>query len=356
MAMITNNFVRRKAALVQLGSSMKSLIDHEDWPGYEIGVEEEIFSAFHQSLKLASVKNPWFTSQMINHALTVWAQQLREENINQWLNKYNDLDKLSSKTVLIICAGNLPLVGWHDFICCYLLGAKVQLKLSKSDDVLIPELIKILTLFDADVENNIQVLEQKPMNYDLVIATGSNNTNRYFDYYFGKYPHIFRKNRTSIAVIDDHTSTNDLEKLANDVFGYFGLGCRSVTKLYIKKGFEIDKIFNAFFAYKEIMNHVKYMNNYDYNKSIYLLEEIPFLDNGFVMLKEDVQLHSPVSVINYEYYEHLEELNEKLTIIDNEIQCRVGLNGIPFGSAQNPSLSDYADGIDTIQFLIDNLN
>ena len=293
---------------------------------------------------------------MINHALTVWAQQLREENINQWLNKYSDLDKLSSKTVLIICAGNLPLVGWHDFICCYLLGAKVQLKLSKSDDVLIPELIKILTLFDADVENNIQVLEQNPMNYDLVIATGSNNTNRYFDYYFVKYPHIFRKNRTSIAVIDDHTSTNDLENLANDVFSYFGLGCRSVTKLYIKKGFEIDKIFNAFFAYKEIMNHVKYMNNYDYNKSIYLLEEIPFLDNGFLMLKEDVQLHSPVSVLNYEYYEHLEELNEKLTIIDNEIQCRVGLNGIPFGSAQNPSLSDYADGIDTIQFLINNLN
>ncbi len=354
--MTTNNFVDRKAALSHWGASLNWLLKSEQWNGYEMGVEESIFNEFKAVLKLANIKNPWFTDKMIQHSLSIWADQITQENLNSWLSCYPVPNKSSSKSVLLILAGNLPMVGWHDFICCFLMGFNVKIKLSHNDDVIIPFMIKLLSLFSVDLMKQVEIVEGKADKYDMVIATGTNNTNRYFEYYFGKKPHLFRKNRTSIAVIDENTTDSELDELSKDVFNYFGLGCRSVTKLYIKKGYDINKIFKSFYGANEVMNHVKYMNNYDYNKSIYLLENISFLDNGFMILREDEKLHSPVSVVNYEYYENIMELNKKLSYIQNEIQCRVGIGGIPFGTAQMPSLSDYADGVDTIRFLINNKN
>ena len=354
--MTTNTFVDRKAALSQWGASLRWMLKSQEWNGYEMGIEESIYNEFKSVVKLANVKNPWFTEKMIYHSLSVWADQLTEKNIDYWLSNYSIPTHSSSKSVLLILAGNLPMVGWHDFICCYLLGFKLKIKLSKSDDVIIPFMIKLLSLFSINLMKDIEVVDGKVKDYDVVIATGSNNTNRYFDFYFGKKPHLFRKNRTSIAVIDNSTTENNLNDLSKDVFDYFGLGCRSVTKLYIEKGVDVNSIFKSFYHAKEVMNHVKYMNNYDYNKAIYLLEDISFLDNGFMILRENKNLHSPVSVVNYEYFDNIVELNEKLKYIEDEIQCRVGVGGIPCGTAQNPSLSDYADGVDTIQFLINNLN
>ena len=354
--MTTNTFVDRKAALSQWGASLRWLLKSEEWNGYEMGIEESIFNEFKSLVKLANVKNPWFTEKMIYHSLSVWADQITEENLAYWLSNYSIPVHSSTKSVLLIFAGNLPMVGWHDFICCYLSGFKLKIKLSKSDDVIIPFMIKLLSLFSINLMKDIDIVDGKAKDYDVVIATGSNNTNRYFDFYFGKKPHLFRKNRTSIAVIDNSTTENNLNDLSKDVFDYFGLGCRSVTKLYIEKGVDVNSIFKSFYHAKEIMNHVKYMNNYDYNKAIYLLEDIPFLDNGFMILRENENLLSPVSVVNYEYFDNILELNKKLKYIDDEIQCRVGVGGIPFGTAQKPSLSDYADGVDTIQFLINNIN
>ena len=309
--MTTNTFVDRKAALSQWGASLRWLLKSEEWNGYEMGIEESIYNEFKSVVELANVKNPWFTEKMIHHSLSVWSDQITPENIDNWLNSYSIPNHSSSKSVLLILAGNLPMVGWHDFICCYLLGFKVKIKLSKSDDVIIPFMIKILSLFSIDLMKETEIVNGKAKDYDMVIATGSNNTNRYFEYYFGKTPHLFRKNRTSVAIIDNQTTEDDLNNLSKDVFDYFGLGCRSVTKLYIEKGFDINSIFKSF---------------------------------------------SPVSVVNYEYFENIVELNKKLKYIQDEIQCRVGVGGIAYGTAQNPSLSDYADGVDTIQFLINNLN
>ena len=192
---------------------------------------------------------------------------------------------------------------------------------------------------------------KKPGNYDSVIATGSNNSNRYFEYYFGKFPHIFRRNRTSIAVISSEITDEELKSLSHDMLQYYGLGCRSVTKLYLPEKFNLDRIYNSVFNYKDLINHNKYMNNYDYNRSIFLLGKKLFFDNGFLILKEDKSLFSPISVVNFEYYSSMETLDKELNNLSNEIQCRVGEGGISFGNAQKPKLWDYADGVDTIDFL-----
>ena len=256
-----------------------------------------------------------------------------------------------NKNVLIICAGNLPLVGLHDIICCISLDLNTQIKLSKNDDILIPAVLKVLAFFDNLISDKFKILDNKPVNFNTVIATGSNNSNRYFDHYFGNHPHIFRKNRTSIAVIDQHTSDQELNKLSDDILQYYGLGCRSVTKLFIHESFDLNRIYQSVFNYKNLANHNKYMNNYDYNRSIFLLGKKLFFDNGFLILKEDKSLFSPISVVNFEYYSSLETLEKEINNLSNEIQCRVGEGGIELGTAQKPELWDYADGVDTIDFL-----
>ena len=345
--MVKPKNVYKKASLVQLGKFLMNFLDSDSWSG----LDEKDFKKFQLSIEKAHFNNAWFSKEMIRLSLESWAKNLTEDNIDKWISKY-DIPNTIDKNVLIICAGNLPLVGLHDVICCVLLNLNTQVRLSKNDNILIPAILDILYLFDSKLQEKIKISHEKPHNYNSVIATGSNNSNRYFEYYFGKSPHIFRKNRTSIAVIHSEITDNELMNLSHDMLQYYGLGCRSVTKLYIPKNFSIDRIYNGVFNYKDLINHNKYMNNYDYNRSIFLLGKKLFFDNGFLILKEDNSLFSPISVVNFEYYSNLETLEKELNVLSNEIQCRVGEGGISLGTAQKPDLWDYADGVDTIDFLI----
>ena len=348
--MIKPKNVYKKASLIQFGKFLRSFLDSDSWPGFQSGVDQREFDNFKSSTVKAESNNAWFSRKMIRLSMESWAKNLSEDNIDKWMSKY-DVPSSINKNVLIICAGNLPLVGFHDIVCCILLNIKTQVKLSKNDNVLIPAILNVLYLFDSELQDRIKICNEKPDNFNYVIATGSNNSNRYFEYYFGKFPHIFRRNRTSIAVISSEITDEELKSLSHDMLQYYGLGCRSVTKLYLPEKFSLDRIYNSVFNYKDLINHNKYMNNYDYNRSIFLLGKKLFFDNGFLILKEDKSLFSPISVVNFEYYSSMETLDKVLNNLSNEIQCRVGEGGIPFGTAQKPKLWDYADGVDTIDFL-----
>ncbi|MBM76870.1 MAG: acyl-CoA reductase [Crocinitomicaceae bacterium] len=349
--MIRSSIVQRKAAIAQLGEFLNTVAIKKKWGGYKTGVSESEFNDFVNKINTAFHSNGWFTKDMVIQAFKSWAQLMNKANLDIWLNQYEMPVSNYNKTVLIICAGNLPIVGWHDILCSYLCGFKVKVKLSSDDDKLIPAMLSIISLFDNEIGNQIETVEGKSEGFDLVIATGSDNTNRYFESYFGSYPHIFRKSRTSIAVVNENHNSDELSKLADDIFSYYGLGCRSITKIYLPEGYSTDLIFNALFKYKDVVNHNKYMNNYEYYRSIYLMEGISFLDNGFLILKEDENIFSPIGVLHYEFYNNLKKLENHLQSNNENIQCRVGEGGIPFGSAQKPELWDYADGIDTIEFL-----
>ena len=254
-------------------------------------------------------------------------------------------------------AGNIPMVGFHDFICCFLSGHHAVIKLSKDDLILFRAIAKIMEDFDPASKEFFSIVD-KLENFDAVIATGSNNTARYFEYYFGKYPHIIRKNRNSVAVLSGNESEDDLSNLGEDIFRYFGLGCRNVSKLYVPVGYKFNHLFEAVQKFEKVQFQSKYVNNYDFNKSIYLVNKGDHFDNGFLLLKEDNAIVSPISVVFFEYYNDIESVRSILANRTEEIQCVVGDNSlasdfVQFGEAQNPKLWDYADGIDTLKFLSD---
>ncbi|HPE82973.1 MAG TPA: acyl-CoA reductase [Aequorivita sp.] len=310
----------------------------------------------------AEAENGWFTLDNIKFSLKTWADALSEENLHQWVSNYKlentTADALVNerKTIAVIMAGNIPLVGFHDFISVLITGNKILAKLSSNDKTLLPFLANHLIAIEPDFENYIAFTEGKLKDFDAVIATGSNNTARYFDYYFGKYPNIIRKNRNSVAVLGGKETETDLKLLADDIFTYFGLGCRNVSKIYVPENYNFEKFFNAMFSWKEIIHNHKYINNYDYNKAVYLMDGFPLLDNEFMLLKEDAGFSSPISVVFYEKYSSLETLKKELNSQSENIQCVVSTTGIPnefsFGKAQNPKLWDYADGMDTVDFLL----
>ncbi len=295
-------------------------------------------------------KNPWFTPDSIHIAVQNIAKQyLQKEKLQKWLAAYEI--PIQPKKVGIVMAGNIPLVGFHDFLCGYISGHTLLLKLSSKDEILIAHIIKKLAEWDPEVLGQIKIAE-KLNGCDAYIATGSNNTSRYFEEYFGKYPHIIRKNRTSVAILEGNETEEELEKLADDVFLYYGLGCRNVSQLYIPQGYDITKLFKPFAKYEDLINHNKYKNNYDYYLAIYLLNKVNCLTSGAVLLVENPSPFSAVSVLHYQFY----ETKEKDALIDklkasNEIQCIVAKDQTPFGISQCPALKDYADGVDTMQFL-----
>ena len=312
------------------------------------------FNGFNHQIKLAEEYNSWFTKENILFAIESWANALTAENLKTWI-KGENLQESSSKKVAIIMAGNIPLVGFHDFLSVLISGHSVLVKQSSSDTHLVPFLAKYLEYVEPSFKGMISFTEDKLLGFDAVIATGSNNTARYFEYYFKDTPSIIRKNRNSVAIIQGNESEKDLECLSEDVFRYFGLGCRSVSKLFIPKNYDFDAFFKGMYKQRDIIHNAKYANNYDYNKTVYLMSEFDILENGFLMIKEDQSYASPIATVFYEYYENPIDLKIKLHEEKESIQCVVSNgfieNEISFGKTQHPKLWDYADGVNTLQFL-----
>ena len=314
-----------------------------------VTLDEEIFQSL--ALKAAS-ENPWFTEKSVRMAVSNLEQMLSGKTLSQWTSQY-DLN-VKPKKIAIVMAGNIPLVGFHDFLCVLISGHSVLIKTSSKDNTLIRFVVDQLIAIEPRFKDRIEFAEQLK-GFDAIIATGSDNTSRYFEYYFGKYPHIIRKNRTSVAVLTGNENDNDLRDLGIDVFSYFGLGCRNVSKLFVPATFAIERIFPPWEHYHDIIHHHKYCNNYDYQKSVLLVARIPFLDSGHVMLQETERLVSPISVVYYQFYNSAGDLDSKLAASQEKIQCIVDNSGryskIKFGHAQSPGPEDYADQIDTLKFL-----
>lgn len=307
---------------------------------------------FELLLKKTEIENPWFTIENQKFAFKQWADLLTYENISNWLQTYT-ISKLSKRVGLIL-AGNIPLVGFHDIISVVLSNHIPVIKLSSKDRYMVPFLLKKWKEF-SDGQIEYEFVERLG-NFDAVIATGSNNTARYLEYYFKNHLHIIRKNRTSVAVLKGDETEAELQLLANDIFRYFGLGCRNVTRLFIPDDFLIDRLFESFLNFQDIINHNKYANNYDYNRAVYLLNQDKFWDNNFVMLKEDEKLFSPLSVIHFSRYSSLDDVKNSIAENEEHIQCVVakdelGLDSVALGQAQNPGLATYADNVDTMKFL-----
>jgi hypothetical protein len=312
---------------------------------------------FNELIRKANYQNPWFTPNNIKLAFAGLVNYLNGQKLQSWLKKYPTIikERPSSNKVGIVMAGNIPIVGVHDLICVLISGHAAQVKLSSQDDVLMQFIINELKTIEPEYEDRIETTDQLK-GMDAVIATGSNNTSRYFDYYFSKYPNIIRKNRTSAAVLTGDESSQDLQNLGNDIFSYFGLGCRNVSKLFLPEGYEIQKLIPHFEHYQDIQNHHKYANNYFYNRSIFLVNQTVHLDSGFALFRQTKELYSPISVIYYDFYKNTHDLIRQLSDKSENIQCIVSNetaipNRIDFGSAQHPDIWDYADNVDTMEFL-----
>ncbi len=316
---------------------------------------ELFFDGFQHQMKLAQENNTWFTKENILFALESWSKALTQENLETWISSEKLHGNEQQKKVAVVMAGNIPLVGFHDFLSVLISGHEVLVKQSSNDRHLLPFLAKYLEYADDWFKGKISFTEEKLEGYDAVIATGSNNTARYFEYYFKNKPNIIRKNRNSVAVIQGNESIDDFENLSEDVFRYFGLGCRSVSKIFVPRNFNFDQFFKGMYKQKEIIHNTKYANNYDYNKAVYLMSEFDILENGFLMIKEDSSYASPIASIFYEYYDNPVDLKIKLHQEAQHIQCIVANgfmeNEVKFGQTQHPKLWDYADGINTLAFL-----
>ncbi len=325
----------------------------------DVPAKQNIFTEqFKHVLQQASVNNEWFTIENILFSIKNIANSLSEQKLNKWLNSYPEIEAYNvTKNVALIMAGNIPLVGFHDLLSVLISGHKAIIKLSSKDDILLKGIAELLYQINPEFKNYIYFTDERLKNFDAVIATGSNNSAQYFEYYFGKYPNIIRKNRNSVAVLSGKESKKELELLAEDIFMYFGLGCRNVSKLYIPNDLDLDKIFKAVYSYKDVINHNKYANNYTYNRSVYLMNQIKFFENGFMILKEDIGMSSPISVVFYERYSNLDTVKQRLDVDKEQIQCVVShIKDLPqqvsFGKAQKPELWDYADNVDTLKFLL----
>jgi Acyl-CoA reductase (LuxC). len=297
--------------------------------------------------------NPWFTPVNVRRAMTAISNELTEENLIKWTNAYPELHKkINPLRVGVTMAGNIPLVGFHDFLSVLITGNNLVAKTSSKDSELITYFGEILCSINPGFRKRIEFTEGTLTNFDGIIATGSDNSSRYFDYYFSKYPNIIRKNRNSIAILEGDESDEELESLGTDIFSNFGLGCRNVSKIYLPEGYDIFTLLNLWDNFSGVRSNIKYANNYDFNKAVYLVNKEAFHDSGYLLLKEESKISSPVSVLYYEYYESQYAVKQQTELLKEKIQCVVGKHNIPFGKAQWPHLWDYADGIDTIEFLL----
>ena len=296
--------------------------------------------------------NGWFIKEFTDLATKNIADRFLDRNILlKWVKDYSiPNENPNPKGIGIVMAGNIPLVGFHDLLTVFITGNRARIKVSSKDEELVKHLVDKLISWNADVSNYFS-FETMLRDCDAYIATGSNNTSRYFEYYFGKYPHIIRRNRTSVGLLDGTETTAELDQLADDVHFYFGLGCRNVTKIYVPQGYDFIPLLKAFSKYGYLADLNKYKNNFDYNLAILILNKRFYMTNNSILLVEEKSPFSPISQLNYEFYSKKEDVLNELQK-NNDIQCVVGHGQIPFGEAQSPEVSDYADGVDTLKFLL----
>ena len=345
----------KKRGFIELGKFLGQFSDKGSFQNPSVLYNDLFFEDFENLIQLSQSHNGWYTPENVYFSIQSWAIALTEENLNKWLSAYN-FNEENSKNVGLILAGNIPLVGFHDFLSVLISGNNVLVKTSSNDQFLLPFIAKYLIAVEAEFANKITFVEGKLEHFDAVIATGSNNTARYFEYYFKDKPSIIRKNRNSVAILNGEETKEQLIALGEDIFRYFGLGCRNVSKLFVPKGYSFNAFFEAIFEYQDIIHYEKYTNNYDYNKAVFLMSNFKLLDNGFLTIKEDNSYASPISSVFYEYYDSIEDLQILLQSENEQIQCIVSNNlvenSIDFGSTQKPNLWDYADNVDTISFLL----
>ncbi len=347
------NLANRVSAFAKLGE----ILTNPDLESFRSFVSE--IGQLRELLVNCQNYNPWFTTENVKSALWAIGQSLNRKKLEKWINIYKveKFEKHKRRTVAVVMAGNIPLVGFHDFVSVLISGNNILIKLSSDDNKLLPLLYKMLIKIEPEFKSRINFTDGKLEHFDAIIATGSNNTSRYFEYYFEKYPHIIRKNRNSVAVLNGRETDEDLHNLGLDIFRYYGLGCRNVSKIYVPKNFVVDRFYESIKDFVDVINHSKYKNNYEYNKAIYLVNRTPHFDNGFLILKEDEGLSSPISVLYYEKYEDFRYVNQTIETLKDKIQCIVSAddkiaNRIAPGTTQTPELWDYADGVDTIKFLL----
>jgi hypothetical protein len=306
--------------------------------------------AWQEAKAKATAKNGWFTPEFIDLAVeNICTQFLTPDKLHAWMSQYALDDTVVAKNIGIVMAGNIPLVGFHDFLCAFICGHQQTIKLSSKDDVLLKHLVQQLYHWEVTIQNYIGFAEILK-GCDAYIATGSNNSATHFEYYFGKYPSIIRRNRTSVAILDGNETAKDLANLADDVHLFFGLGCRNVTKIFVPEGYHFEPLIAAFKKYAHFADHHKYRNNYDYNLSLHLLNNKFYMSSGAILLSEQVASFAPVGQLNFGFYHNKTTLVEALAQ-DADLQCIAGTQ-IPYGQAQRPGLSDYADGVDTMTFLL----
>lgn len=344
----------RKSAFIALGKFLSQFKLDNSQQLENVPHNDPFYSDMLALIELSRSHNGWYTEEQVFFALQSWAEALTAENLDKWLENYN-MEGIESKKVGLILAGNIPLVGFHDFLSVLITGHKALVKTSSNDQHLLPFLAKYLIAVQPKFNDNIIFTEGKLEGFDAVIATGSNNTARYFEYYFKDKPSIIRKNRNSVGILTGKETKEDLVALGEDIFRYFGLGCRNVSKLFVPKGYDFKVFFEAIFEYKDVIFYEKYANNYDYNKAVFLMSNFKLLDNEFLTLKEDTSHASPISSVFYEFYDDLDQLKERLKTEHEQIQCIVSNqltdDSIAFGQTQKPGLLDYADNVDTIAFL-----
>ncbi len=307
---------------------------------------------FEEIAEKSYIENNWFQDNQVEHALMALSKMLESDKLLEWISKYNE--NSSQKTIGIVAAGNIPLVGFHDILCVLISGHKCQIKTSSKDDYLIRKIAQWLVEIESEFGSLITI-QDKLEGFDAIIATGSDNSSRYFEYYFSKYPNIIRKNRTSVAVLSGDETSEEIRALGSDVFDYFGLGCRNVSKIFVPEKFDVRTLFDNWKDYEFLIDNHKYRNNYEYQKSILLVNKVKHLDSGFSLLKESEDLVSPIALNYYNRYKDADDVRKIIERDREKIQCIVGnvdgIDGIPFGSTQEPELWDFADNVDTMAFL-----
>jgi len=338
------NKERRIVAFSALGSAMRDAAS---------GIENDPSSRFLKLIDTLENSNPWFTPDNVRMALRAIGGKLTEARLREWLGRYPEIpDHTLDSTVGVVMAGNIPLVGFHDLLCVLISGNRLNAKISSKDSLLMRAVTGFISEADPDLGRCITLTDGTLSGFDAVIATGSDNTSRYFEYYFRGWPSIIRRNRSSAAVLDGSETDEELKLLGGDVFAYFGLGCRSISKLFLPGRYDVTRLTSCWQEWERLRGHQKYAVNYDHSKALMIVNRQPFTDTGYLLLRQDPSLTPPMAVLNYDFYASGEQLKRELETAANNLQCVTGHGYTPLGKAQQPELWEYADDVDTILFLL----